>query len=46
MKAKFEALGIAIRAGVEPSNAAHTLGLEGVRFTGLQPVSLRDPNGD
>lgn len=46
LKAKFDALGVAIRAGVEPSNAASLLGLDGVRFTGLQPVSLRDPNSE
>ena len=43
LKAKFDALGVAVRAGVEPSNAAELLGLEGVEFTGLQPVTLRDP---
>ena len=43
LKAKFDALGVAVRAGVEPSNAARLLGLEGVEFTGLQPVTLRDP---
>jgi len=44
MKAKFDALGVAIRAGVVPADAARRLGLDGVQFTGLQPVSLRDPN--
>ena len=44
MKAKFDALGVAIRAGVIPADAARRLGLDGITFTGLQPVSLRDPN--
>lgn len=43
MKAKFDALGVAIRAGVEPEDAARRVGLEGIRFTGAVPVSLRLP---
>lgn len=43
MKAKFEALGVAIRSGVDPENAAQLLGLNGVKFTGAMPVSLRLP---
>lgn len=43
MRAKFDALGVAIRAGVDPQNAARILGLEGVEFTGAVPVSLRMP---
>ena len=46
LKAKFEALGIAIRAGVDPDDAAIRLGLQGVKFTGAIPVSLRPPKGD
>lgn len=47
MKEKFEALGMAVRAGVKPENAAARLGLSGVEFTGLQPVTLREPaSGD
>lgn len=46
MKAKFDALGVAIRAGVDPDTAARMLGLEGVVFTGAVPVSLRMPNAD
>ena len=46
MKAKFDALGVAVRAGVDPANAASLIGLGGVRFTGLQPVSLKNPNGE
>lgn len=48
LKAKFDALGVAIRAGVEPSDAAARLGLSGIKFTGAAPVSLRpkdDPGG-
>lgn len=43
LKAKFDALGVAIRAGVEPEDAAAQLGLQGTRFTGAIPVSLRVP---
>lgn len=46
MKAKFDALGVAVRAGVDPANAASLIGLGGVRFTGLQPVSLKNPDGE
>lgn len=43
MKAKFDALGVAIRAGVKPEDAAARLGLQGTQFTGAVPVSLRVP---
>lgn len=43
LRQKFEALGVAIRAGVEPQSAAMVLGLVGVEFTGAVPVSLRVP---
>ena len=43
MKAKFDALGSAIRAGVDPEDAAQYLGLAGLEFTGATPVSLRLP---
>lgn len=43
MKALFDALGAAVRAGVEPDDAAARLGLSGIRFTGATPVSLRQP---
>ena len=43
LKAKFDALGIAIRAGVEPVSAAALLGLTGITFTGAVPVTLRMP---
>lgn len=41
MKTRFDALGVAIRAGVDPDNAATMLGLDGVQFTGAIPASLR-----
>lgn len=43
LKAKFDALGMAIRAGVDPAAAAERLGLAGIKFTGAAPVSLRLP---
>lgn len=46
LKEKFDALGVAIRAGVEPTEAASRLGLEGIQFTGAVPVSLRLPSAD
>lgn len=41
LKAKFDALGVAIRSGVDPMSAAEILGLPQLRFTGATPVSLR-----
>lgn len=46
LKAKFDALGAAIRAGAEPESAARMLGLDGLSFTGAVPVSLRLPQSD
>lgn len=43
LKVKLDALGIAIRAGVDPESAAAALGLEGLKFTGAFPVTLRLP---
>ena len=43
LKLRFDALGTAIRAGVDPQDAAQRVGLEGVGFTGAVPVSLRIP---
>ncbi|MGV8972903.1 MAG: hypothetical protein ACOH10_11325 [Rhodoglobus sp.] len=45
-KAKADALGMFIRAGVEPADAARRLGLDGIAFTGASPVSLRLPTAD
>lgn len=46
MKAKFDALGVAVRAGVDPADAARRLGLEGIKLTGLMPTSLKEAGGD
>lgn len=46
LKAKFDALGVAIRAGVSPESAAAMLGLQGVDFTGAIPSSLRVPEDE
>ena len=43
---KFDALGKAIRAGVDPDDAAARLGLPGLHFTGAIPVSLRVPKSE
>lgn len=45
-KARFDALGVAIRSGVEQDSAARLVGLEGVKFSGATPVSLRLPRED
>ena len=42
LKTAFDALGVAIRAGVSPQSAAAKLGLDGIDFTVMVPVSLRD----
>lgn len=46
IKAKADALGALIRAGVEPVDAARQVGLEGITFTGAVPVSLRQPESE
>lgn len=46
LKAKFEALGMAVRAGVDPEDAAGRLGLAGIKLTGGIPVSLRMPQDE
>jgi hypothetical protein len=45
MKARADAMGVLIRAGVDPDDAASRAGLPGVKFTGAVPVSLRLPEG-
>ena len=45
LKDSFDALGVAIRAGVTPESAASMLGLKGIEFTGMTPVSLKLPEG-
>lgn len=39
-------MGVLIRSGVEPTDAAAQVGLGGVAFTGAVPVSLRLPESD
>ena len=46
IKAKADALGALVRAGVEPMDAARRVGLEGIEFTGAVPVSLRQPESE
>ena len=46
MKAKFDALGVGIRAGADPDEVARLVGLQGIRFTGAVPVSLRMPTDE
>ena len=43
MKTRADAMGVLIRAGVAPANAATQVGLPDVEFTGAVPVSLRVP---
>lgn len=45
-KAQADALGVLIRAGVAPEDAAARVGMTGVRFTGAVPVSLRVPESE
>ncbi|MBV6758364.1 phage portal protein [Rhodococcus opacus] len=44
LKAKFDALGVAVRAGVDPNDAAARLGMAGIRLTGMVPTNLKDPD--
>lgn len=41
LKAKADAMGVLIRAGVKNSNAAHLVGLSGVEFLDGRPVTLK-----
>lgn len=45
-KAKADAMGVLIRAGVAPDDAAQAVGLGGLAFTGAVPTSLRLPQVD
>lgn len=45
-KEAFDALGVAVRAGVDPQSALDVLGMHGVKLTGAVPVSLRLPEAD
>ena len=46
VKTKAEALGMLIRSGVDPQDAADRVGLTNIDFTGAMPVSLRLPGVD
>ena len=46
MNKAFDALGKAIRAGVEPKDAAVRVGMTGLKFTGAVPTSLRVKESD
>lgn len=46
LKSKFDALGVAIRAGIDTDDAADRVGLPGLKFTGAIPVSLRPPRDE
>lgn len=46
IKAQADALGVLIRAGVDPVEAARRVGLDGMQFTGAVPVSLRMPENE
>lgn len=43
VKAQADALGVLIRSGVDPQDAAARVGLSGLDFTGATPVALRPP---
>ncbi len=45
-KEQADALGVLIRSGVDPVDAAQRVGLGGVKFTGAVPVSLRLPESE
>ncbi len=46
LKKQFDALGVAVRAGIDPLDSAQRLGLDGIKFTGAVPVSLRMPEAE
>ena len=46
IKAKADAMGVLIRAGVDPQDAADKVGMGDVDFTGAVPTSLRLPTTD
>lgn len=46
LRDRFDALGLAVRAGVDPEDAARRLGLDGIKFTGAVPVSLRQTESE
>jgi hypothetical protein len=46
VKAQFDAIGVGVRAGVDPTDAAARVGLGGLKFTGATPTALRLPKDD
>lgn len=46
LKVQFEALGLGVRAGVDPDEVAARVGLPGIKFTGAVPVALRMPESE
>lgn len=46
VKAKADAMGVLIRAGVTAETAAQAVGMPGLQFTGAVPTSLRLPQGE
>ena len=46
VKAKADAMGILIRSGVKPEDAAARVGFAGMEFTGAVPVTLRLPESE
>ena len=46
IRAKADAMGVLIRSGVKPEDAAQAVGFDRLNFTGAVPVSLRLPQGD
>lgn len=46
VKTRADAMGVLIRSGVDPVDAARQAGLGGLDFTGATPVSLRLPTSD
>jgi len=46
VKAKAEAMGMLIRSGADPEDAAERVGMPNLKFTGATPVTLRQPVTD
>lgn len=47
IKAQFDAMGMGIRSGVMPEDAATRVGLEGLKFRpGFQPITIKTPGED
>ena len=46
LKAKADAMGVLIRSGVKPDDAAHRVGLDGMEFWDARPVTLKYEDED